>query len=59
MSDANERRKAMAGAETILQHDAAIAQPFWQPTYSAAAKSVKGCEQHPTRYHQLNRAWLS
>ncbi|MGD9537458.1 MAG: ABC transporter substrate-binding protein [Alphaproteobacteria bacterium] len=57
--DANERRKAMVKVETILQQDAVIAQPFWQSTYSAATKNVKGYEQHPTQYHQFNRVWLS
>ena len=57
--DVDERRKAIATCEKILQDDAIIAQPFWRAVFTAADKRVKGFYMHPTNYHQLNKVWLA
>jgi peptide/nickel transport system substrate-binding protein len=57
--DANERSKAMEKVESILQHDAVIAQPLWRSVFAAASNKVHGYHVHPTQYHQFDKVWLS
>ena len=57
--DVNERKKAMAKVQKILQDDAIIAQPLWRSVFSAANKNVKGYRTHPTLYHQFHKVWLA
>lgn len=56
--DVEERRKAMEKVERILQEDAVMVQPLWQPKFFVAAPKVKNLQAHPTQYHQLNDVWI-
>jgi peptide/nickel transport system substrate-binding protein len=56
--DVELRRKAMQKVERILQDDAVIVQPLWQPKLFVAANKVKGMVGHPTQYHLYQRVWL-
>ncbi|GLQ06967.1 ABC transporter substrate-binding protein [Sneathiella chinensis] len=56
--DVEERRKAMEKVEKILQDDAVMVQPVWNPTMFLARNNVKGLKAHPTQYHQLNKVWI-
>ena len=57
--DVEERRKAMAVVEKILQDDAIIAQPLWRAIFTATDKRVKGFTKHPTNYDQFDKVWLA
>lgn len=59
LMDVDERRVAMEKVEKILQGDTVMVQPFFLSVYSAAAENVKGYVQHPTRYHQFHKVWIS
>ena len=60
--DADERRVAMEDVERILQEDAVMVQPLWQPKFFVASNKIKGLEAHPTQYHQFstpyNKVWM-
>jgi peptide/nickel transport system substrate-binding protein len=57
--DVEERRKAMAVVEKILQDDAIMVQPFFRSVFTATNSKVQGYTSHPTRYHQFNGVWLA
>ncbi|GAB4370429.1 MAG: ABC transporter substrate-binding protein [Kiloniellaceae bacterium] len=57
--DVEERRKAMAVVEKILQDDAIMVQPFFRSVFTATTNKVMGYTSHPTRYHQFNGVWLA
>jgi peptide/nickel transport system substrate-binding protein len=57
--DVEERRKAMAVVEKILQDDAVMVQPFFRSVFTATNSKVQGYSSHPTRYHQFNGIWLA
>ena len=57
--DVEERRKAMAVVEKILQDDAVMVQPFFRSVFTAAKDNVMNYRTHPTRYHQFNSIWLA
>jgi peptide/nickel transport system substrate-binding protein len=54
----DERRKVMERVQRILQEDAVIVQPLWQPKFFVASKKVKGMQGHPTQYHLYHKVWL-
>ncbi|MBS1270856.1 MAG: Heme-binding protein A [Gammaproteobacteria bacterium] len=56
--DADARRAKMERVERILQNDAVIIQPLWQPKFFVARDTVKNMHAHPTQYHQLHRVWV-
>jgi len=56
--DPNERRKAMAELEEILQGDAIISQSFWRSVFVTANNSVKGLYAHVALEHHYNTVWL-
>lgn len=53
-----ERRKVMEKVQKILQDDAVIIQPLWQPKFFVASTKVKGMEGHPTQYHLYHKVWI-
>ncbi|MEX1034818.1 MAG: ABC transporter substrate-binding protein [Sneathiella sp.] len=56
--DAEERKAAMEEVEKILQDDAIIVQPIWQPKFFLASSKIKNLEAHPTQYHQFYKVWI-
>jgi len=56
--DPDERRVKMEKVQRILQDDAVIVQPLWQPKFFVAHSKVKGMTAHPTQYHQLHKVWI-
>ncbi len=60
--DVEKRKAAMEKVQRILQEDAVLVQPLWQPKFFVASNKVKGLEAHPTQYHQFatphNKVWL-
>jgi peptide/nickel transport system substrate-binding protein len=56
--DVEERRKVMERVQKILQDDAIIIQPLWQPKFFVASNKVKGMEGHPTQYHLYHKVWI-
>jgi len=56
--DPDERRVVMEKVERILQEDAIMVQPLWQPKFFIAHEKVKGLTAHPTNYHQFHRVWI-
>ena len=53
-----ERRKAMEEVERILQADAVIVQPLWQPKFTIAGNRVHNFVAHPAQYHLFQRVWM-
>lgn len=53
-----KRRAAMQKVQKILQDDAIMIQPVWQPKFFVANSKVKGLGAHPTQYHQFNKVWI-
>jgi peptide/nickel transport system substrate-binding protein len=51
--DVEKRKAAMEKVESILQDDAVIIQPVWEPKFFVARNSVKNLGAHPTQYHQF------
>ncbi|MFO1073530.1 MAG: ABC transporter substrate-binding protein [Geminicoccaceae bacterium] len=56
--DVEKRRAAMEKVEKILQDDAVMVQPLWQPKFFIASEKVVGMKAHPTQYHQYHRVWM-
>lgn len=56
--DVEQRRKAMEKVEKILQDDAVMVQPLWQPKFFVASNKVKNLGAHPTQYHQFRDVWV-
>ncbi|WP_340151628.1 ABC transporter substrate-binding protein [uncultured Sneathiella sp.] len=56
--DAEKRKEAMKTVEEILQRDAIIVQPVWQPKMFLANNKVKNLKAHPTQYHQFFKVWI-
>lgn len=56
--DAKERSAKMAEVQGILQEDAVMVQPVWQPKFFVAHNKLKGLKAHPTQYHQFNQVWI-
>jgi peptide/nickel transport system substrate-binding protein len=56
--DVDARREKMKTVESILQGDAVIMQPLWQPKFFVANKKVHNMTAHPTQYHQFHRVWI-
>ncbi len=56
--DVVARREKMQAVEKILQDDAVMVQPVWQPKFFVAHNKVKGLSAHPTQYHQFNKVWI-
>ncbi len=56
--DAEERKAAMKKVEEIMQDDAIIVQPVWQPKMFLANSKVQGLAAHPTQYHQFYKVWI-
>jgi uncharacterized protein (TIGR00730 family) len=56
--DAKERSAKMAEVQRILQEDAIMVQPVWQPKFFVAHNKLKGLNAHPTQYHQFNQVWI-
>ncbi|MGD9507393.1 MAG: ABC transporter substrate-binding protein [Geminicoccaceae bacterium] len=56
--DVEQRRAAMEKVEKILQDDAVMVQPLWQPKFLSASNKVKNLKAHPTQYHQFHRVWM-
>lgn len=56
--DPDERRVVMERVEKIMQDDAFVFLPVWQPVYTIARGNVHGFPAHPTTYHQFNKVWL-
>lgn len=56
--DVDARRAKMEEVEKILQDDAVIIQPLWQPKFFIANNKVKNMHAHPTQYHQYHRVWI-
>jgi peptide/nickel transport system substrate-binding protein len=56
--DIEERKKAMEKVEKILQDDAVIIQPLWQPKFFIASNKVRDLQGHPTQYHLYQRVWI-
>ena len=56
--DVDARREKMKPVESILQNDAVIIQPLWQPKFFVANKKVHNMTAHPTQYHQFQRVWI-
>lgn len=57
--DVEKRRAAMEKVEKILQDDAVMVQPLWQPKFFVASEKVKDLKIHPTQYHQYHRVWMA
>lgn len=61
--DVDERRAAMEEAERILQEDAVMVQPLWQPKFFLASNKVKDLGAHPAQYHQFatpyHKVWIA
>lgn len=53
--DVEARKAAMEKVEGILQNDAIIHQPLWQPKMTIARKNVLNLKAHPTQYHLFHR----
>ena len=49
----------MEKVEQILQDEAVMVQPLWQPKFFIASEKVKEIKAHPTQYHQFHRVWMS
>jgi peptide/nickel transport system substrate-binding protein len=56
--DVEQRRAAMEKVEQILQDDAVIVQPLWQPKFFVATNKAHDLKAHPTQYHLFQRVWL-
>ena len=56
--DAEKRKAAMEEVQKIIQDDAIIIQPIWQPKFFLASEKVMNVEAHPTQYHQLYKVWI-
>jgi peptide/nickel transport system substrate-binding protein len=56
--DPSERRVAMEKVERILQEDAVMVQPLWQPKFFIAAAKVRNLTAHPAQNHQFNQVWI-
>ncbi len=56
--DVAARREKMQAVQKILQDDAVMVQPVWQPKFFLAHNKVKGLAAHPTQYHQFNKVWI-
>lgn len=56
--DAEERQEKMREVQQILQDDAVICQPVWQPIFTAARDYVRNFEVHPSLYNQFHRVWI-
>lgn len=56
--DVEARRAAMEKVERILQDDAVIVQPIWQPSFFLASERVKNLEAHPTQNHLFHNVWI-
>jgi peptide/nickel transport system substrate-binding protein len=56
--DAEERKAAMKSVEEMLQKDAIMIQPVWQPKFFLASSKVQGLAAHPTQYHQFYKVWI-
>ncbi|WP_373083947.1 ABC transporter substrate-binding protein [Sneathiella sp.] len=56
--DAEKRKAAMKDVEKILQDDAIIVQPLWQPKFFLANAKIKNLKAHPTQYHQFYKVWI-
>ncbi len=56
--DPDARRVVMARVQQIMQDDAFVFLPVWQPFYTIAGHNVHGYPPHPTSYHQFNKVWL-
>ena len=56
--DAEERKLAMKKVEEILQEDAIMIQPVWQPKMFLANDKIIGLAAHPTQYHQFYKVWI-
>lgn len=56
--DAEERKAQMEKVERILQEDAVMVQPLWQPKFFAASNKLKNLTAHPTQYHQFLDVWV-
>ena len=60
--DIEARRVAMEDVERILQEDAVMIQPLWQPKFFVASNKIKDLQAHPTQYHQFttpyNKVWI-
>jgi len=57
--DPDARRGKMDRVERILQHDAAILQPFWRRPHSAISDRVRGFARHPSGYALTHDIWLA
>ncbi len=57
--DVEKRKAAMEKVEQILQDDAVIVQPLWQPKFFSASDKVHNMNAHPTQYHLFQRVWMS
>jgi peptide/nickel transport system substrate-binding protein len=56
--DPDERRVVMERVQKIMQDDAFVFLPVWQPVYTIARGNVHGYPPHPTTYHQFNKVWV-
>ena len=56
--DVEQRRAAMEKVEKILQDDAVIVQPLWQPKFFSASEKVKDMNAHPAQDHLFQRVWM-
>ena len=56
--DPDERRVVMERVQQIMQDDAFVFLPVWQPVYTIARGNVHGYPPHPTTYHQFNKVWV-
>lgn len=56
--DVQERKKAMERVEKILQDDAVMVQPLWQPKFFIASPKIHNLTAHPTQYHQFREVWV-
>lgn len=56
--DVGSRREKMQAVQQILQDDAVMVQPVWQPRFFVAHNKIKGLGAHPTQYHQFNKVWI-
>jgi peptide/nickel transport system substrate-binding protein len=56
--DVEARTAAMEKVQRILQEDAVMVQPLWQPKFFVAADKVRDMNAHPTQYHLFHRVWI-
>jgi peptide/nickel transport system substrate-binding protein len=56
--DVEQRKAAMEKVEQILQDDAVIVQPLWQPKFFSASNKVKNMNAHPAQDHLFQRVWM-